>query len=238
MANNMRYFIGNWKMFGTPKSISILDKVNKFVKSDKKFNKKYQVVITPPHTLIESYAKSFFKDNKVSPIINVARGGNIIGGGDWSNDRLIPDYVKAINSKTILNVRSLHSIRPWQHVLDLISGYFLIFSHIVEGKINKFDTWNLGPHEKSSYTVQNVLEMMMKLCPSPKIAYIENHIEETKVLDLNSNKAKEILNWATSWNIETSIKKTLEWYNYFYLHPKKMCHFTTNQISQWKNINF
>ena len=65
MANNMKYFIGNWKMFGIPKSISILDKVNKFVKSDKKFNKKYKVVITPPHTLIQSYAK-FFQNKKIS----------------------------------------------------------------------------------------------------------------------------------------------------------------------------
>jgi triosephosphate isomerase len=61
MANNMRYFIGNWKMFGIPKSISILDKINKFAKSDKKFNKKYEIIITPPHTLIQSYSKFFFK---------------------------------------------------------------------------------------------------------------------------------------------------------------------------------
>ena len=78
--------------------------------------------------IIESYAKSYFYDHNNFPIINVARGGNIIGGGDWSKDRLFPDYVRSITSKNYLNIRSLLSIRPWHHVLDLVSGYFLNLS--------------------------------------------------------------------------------------------------------------
>ena len=116
--------------------------------------------------VIESFAKSYFLNNKDFPVINVARGGNIIGGGDWSQNRLFPDYVRSITSNKRLIIRSSSSIRPWQHVFDLISGYFSILASILDKNINKYTAWNLGP-EKENYSVENILHI------------ISNELEET-----------------------------------------------------------
>jgi CDP-glucose 4,6-dehydratase len=110
--------------------------------------------------VIESFAKSYFLNNEDFPVINVARGGNIIGGGDWSQNRLFPDYVRSITSNKRLIIRSSSSIRPWQHVFDLISGYFSILASILDKNINKYTAWNLGPHEKENYSVENILHII------------------------------------------------------------------------------
>ena len=187
--------------------------------------------------IIESYAKSYFIDKKNFPMINVARGGNIIGGGDWSKDRLIPDYVRSVISNQQLDVRSPYSIRPWQHVLDLISGYFLILIDMMDSKVNKLNTWNLGPHELEDYNVKDVLGIISSTWKAPDINFVVNHIKETKNLTLNSNKAKNKLKWNPNWGTTKSIKMTAEWYKQFYIDPKKSSEITLHQINEWKKSN-
>ena len=188
--------------------------------------------------IVESYAKSYFYDHNNFPIINVARGGNIIGGGDWSKDRLFPDYVRSITSKNCLNIRSLLSIRPWHHVLDLVSGYFLILSNILDKKINDYNAWNLGPHENQNYTVEDILKIISDQWEKPKINLIQNPIKETKTLTLNSEKAKKELSWEPAWCIKQSIELTTNWYKNFYADPTKAPELCHNDLKNWECHNF
>ena len=187
--------------------------------------------------VIESFAKSFFSDHKNLPVINVARGGNIIGGGDWSKNRLIPDYVRSVTSKKQLEVRSSLSIRPWQHVFDLISGYFLILTNILNGKIGEYAAWNLGPHENENYTVQNILDIILNKWQNHNIRFIENPIKETQNLILNSNKAKEYLNWDPAWSTRESVENAVEWYKGFYNDPSSSINLSLTQLNKWRNDN-
>jgi len=222
------------------------DKVYKITKNQKKFVETdiiggidpYSASKSAAEIVIECFANSYFSDKKISPIINVARGGNIIGGGDWSENRLFPDYIRSIILKKELDIRSPLSIRPWQHVLDLVSGYFLILNDILEGKIEKYMAWNLGPHENESYTVENVLNIISDNWEKPNINLIKNHLKETQVLTLNSNKAKEILNWEPCWDTKKSIEMTVEWYKYFYNEPKQACQLSLKHLDQWRINNF
>ena len=188
--------------------------------------------------VIESFAKSYFSYNQNYPVINVARGGNIIGGGDWSENRLFPDYVKSVISNKQLDIRSSSSTRPWQHVLDLISGYFSILANILDKKINKYAAWNLGPHEIETYNVEYVLDIISEYWEKPKIKFVENNIKETKILTLNSNKAKKLLEWEPSWNTRKSIKMTSDWYKQFYNDPRHVNKLSLMQLEDWRSDNF
>jgi CDP-glucose 4,6-dehydratase len=222
------------------------DKVYKNTKNQKKFVENDRIGGIDPYSasksaaeiIIKCFAKSYFSDRKDLPIINVARGGNIIGGGDWSQNRLFPDYVRSISSKKQLDIRSYSSIRPWQHVLDLVSGYFLILTNILEGKIKNYTAWNLGPHENDSYTVKNVLEIISDNWKTPNINFIENSIKETQILTLNSNKAKEILQWNPSWNTKKAIEMTAEWYKQFYNEPREAKQISLKHLDNWRSNNF
>lgn len=188
--------------------------------------------------VIESFAKSYFSCNKNYPVINVARGGNIIGGGDWSENRLFPDYVKSVISNKQLDIRSSLSTRPWQHVLDLISGYFSILANILDKKINKYSAWNLGPHEKETYTVEYVLDIISNKWKKPTINFSINTFQEINFLALNSNKAKVNLNWEPAWSTKKSIENTVEWYKEFYNDPSNSIDVSLQQLKQWRIDNF
>ena len=212
---------------------------NKFVETDILGGvDPYSASKSAAEIVIESFAKSYFFDHKNFPVINVARGGNIIGGGDWSQNRLIPDYVRSLALEKQLEIRSSSSIRPWQHVLDLVSGYFLILTSILNKKIKEYTTWNLGPHENKSYTVKNVLDIISDNWLNENIIFIENPIKETENLLLNSNKAKEKLNWKPSWGTKKSIEKTVEWYKKFYADPKQAKHISLLDLNEWRSDNF
>jgi len=178
--------------------------------------------------IIRSYANSFFNNQSVYPNIGIARGGNIIGGGDWSKDRLIPDYVRSIHNKSKLNLRAPNSIRPWQHVLDLLSGYFLILVNLIETKNKKLNAWNLGPQTIENYTVAQIVEIIGRIWEKPEINYVSNCIKETKLLTLNSNKARKKLLWTPSWNKEKSVINTADWYRNYYNNTNNSYESTLN----------
>ena len=178
------------------------------------------------HTYTTSFKKEF--SNTCS-----ARAGNVIGGGDWSDDRIIPDVMKAIFKKKNILIRNPSAVRPWQHVLEPISGYIKLA--LLNYKFpNKFNSsWNFGPKKKISLTVRSVVEKFLKYSVKKSLIKIKkDKIKETKTLHLISIKAKKKIQWESKWSHELAIKETAEWYNAFYL-KKNMNNFTLKQISKY-----
>ena len=140
-----------------------------------------------------SYRKAFFHETNV-PLLATARAGNVIGGGDWCEDRLVPDLVRAITNKTSLEIRSPDSTRPWQHVLESLSGYLVLGQKLLEGHHKCADAWNFGPERDGNRTVADVLTRLS--AHWPELAWhvtgqIQPH--EAKLLCLDSSKAREEL---------------------------------------------
>lgn len=183
--------------------------------------------------LFSSYNKSFFKKKRIG--IATARAGNVIGGGDWCNDRIIPDAIKSIINKKKLIIRSPDSVRPWQHVLEPLSGYIKLSCHLYNNKQNKFnDSWNFGPNLEKKVTVINLISLVFKYLGTKKKIIIKKNkqIKETLILRLNCSKAKKKLNWQRSWNTSLSIKKTAAWYK-AYLEKKNILEITKEQINDY-----
>lgn len=163
--------------------------------------------------LFNSYYKSFFSDRK--KMLATVRAGNVIGGGDYSFDRLIPDiYKSAINNKKIY-LRNPNSVRPWQHVLEPLSGYLLLAQKIHLKKIKKLDqNWNFGPSLsscKSVYYLTNYLTKHLKI----KIKKFQEKKKvfkpETSILRLSNYKSRKYLEWKTKWSINETLDKIIEW---------------------------
>ncbi len=167
--------------------------------------------------LTSSYRKSFLNDNKI--LLASARAGNVIGGGDWANDRLIPDIIRAVKNKAATEIRSPKSIRPWEHVLEPLSGYLLLGQKLLEGK-NEFATsWNFGPDNKNSLQVIEVIKLIQ--AQWKEMEYFINEEEAKKfheagVLKLNCSKALNEMGWKPVWDINTTINKTVNWYKEYY----------------------
>ena len=205
------------------KSVVIIttDKVYKINKNNKAYRETDQLGGFDPYSsskvgteiVVESYIKSFFKNSILKNRISTVRAGNVIGGGDYSTNRLIPDIISTINNKKKLKIRSPNHIRPWQHVLDPLMGYLILAKKQYIGKVdNKLHSWNFGPN-KSNF--KKVIDIVKYIKTIQKFEYIltKNNInfKETEILKLNSLKAKKKLNWTSKWNLTKSIKKTLEW---------------------------
>lgn len=166
-----------------------------------------------------SFRESFFNSNKKSSVfLASARAGNAIGGGDWSQDRLIPDIMRAVSKHKKVTLRNPMAIRPWQHVLEPLYGYLLLGQKLLEGRKEFAQAWNFGPDESETLPVIEVVKRLKKYwnaidykCYHSKVAPYEAHF-----LKLNCSKAHELLNWKPKWGYEESLKKTSEWYRNFY----------------------
>lgn len=183
--------------------------------------------------LFSSYNKSFFKKKNIG--IATARAGNVIGGGDWCKDRIIPDAIKSIINKKKLIVRSPKAVRPWQHVFEPLSGYIKLSYYLYKNKKNKFnESWNFGPNLEKKITVLNLIRLVFKYLGIKKKIDIKKNkqIKETLILRLNCLKAKKKLNWKRTWNTPLSIKKTAEWYK-SYLDHKNILQFSKKQINDY-----
>lgn len=159
-----------------------------------------------------SYRKAFF-NMPSSPLLATARAGNVIGGGDWSEDRLIPDLVRALAAGQALEIRSPNATRPWQHVLECLSGYLALGQQLLEGNAAFADAWNFGPEREGNRQVQQVLTEMKTNWPEVNwycSATPQPH--EAQLLQLDSSKAREKLLWSPVWTFEEGIAATAEWY--------------------------
>jgi CDP-glucose 4,6-dehydratase len=162
--------------------------------------------------LVESYRNAFFSED-CFPLVATVRAGNVIGGGDWAESRLIPDLVRSISQSTQLIIRSPESIRPWQHVLDCLNGYLLLGQKLIEGKRNFAESWNFGPDAYDNRKVSDILAQLQ--CLWPKLSWCQaNEIQphETKQLCLDIAKSKTKLAWTPLWHFEKSVQATAYWY--------------------------
>lgn len=150
------------------------------------------------------------------------RAGNVIGGGDWAVDRLIPDIARSVENEKKVLIRNPSAIRPWQHVLDPLSGYLMLGQRLLKGDINFAEAWNFGPFDGESTSVGRIVEIAKELWP--KICYetgvATNHLHEAGSLRLDSSKSLAILKWLPVWDTKTAVKKTTQWYRAFYENRK------------------
>jgi CDP-glucose 4,6-dehydratase len=170
--------------------------------------------------VVNSFRNSFF-NTQSSAFLATARAGNVIGGGDWSADRLIPDLVRAFQMGRPLEIRSPMATRPWQHVLECLSGYLLLGQKLLEGQPGLADAWNFGPEPDSNRTVVEMIENIRKYWP--QIAWRPasgSQPHEANFLYLDSAKAKKNLGWQPVWNLDEGILFTAEWYKEFIENKK------------------
>jgi CDP-glucose 4,6-dehydratase len=147
-----------------------------------------------------------------------ARAGNVIGGGDWAADRLIPDIMRATAQSQKVTIRNPHATRPWQHVLEPLSGYLLLGQRLLEGRKEFADAWNFGPSEEENLSVDEIVGQVKALWPK-----MDYHIEgspdqphEAGLLRLDCSKARAQLQWAPAWTGSNAVEKTVSWYRNFY----------------------
>jgi CDP-glucose 4,6-dehydratase len=165
---------------------------------------------------VASYRRSFFMNTPTR--LASARAGNVIGGGDWATDRIVPDIFRSIFSSRPVTVRNKTSTRPWQHVLEPLSGYLLLASNLFVAEAEKASelssAFNFGPPLKSNRTVKDLVELFLKRTGGTWIdASNPNSPHEASKLNLAIDKAFHVLGWYPTWDFETTVDKTVEWYH-------------------------
>lgn len=169
--------------------------------------------------------------------ISSARAGNVIGGGDWAKDRLIPDILRAILKNQKVLIRNPYSIRPWQHVLESLSGYLLLCEKMYNEGEKYVGAWNFGPDEKDLKTVEWIVKELLKEIKPNKGYEISKgkHPHEAKLLVLNPSKSKKILGWNNKWDLKYSLKKISEWFNR-YKNGENILEICKDQIVEYSDI--
>jgi CDP-glucose 4,6-dehydratase len=162
--------------------------------------------------VVDSYRKSFC-GQAATPLLATARAGNVVGGGDWSEDRLIPDLVRAVGGGRSLEIRSPGATRPWQHVLECLSGYLLLGQKLLEGGCEFADAWNFGPDPGDHRTVGEVLTALEAHWPR-LVWHVtrEPQPHEAGLLHLDCAKARAQLGWRPVWKLEQALEATAHWY--------------------------
>lgn len=186
-----------------------------------------------------AYRQSFFSPEKYYEHklgIASARAGNVIGGGDWSEDRLIPDAIKAFEANQVLMVRNPLATRPWQHVLEPLSGY-LVLAQALYKHGTKFDGgWNFGPHDDDARSVQEVINLLVKNWGSAA-SWVQDKSEqphEAHSLKLDCSKARQYLNWVPKWSLEQAVEHITQWQQAF-RQQGNMREISLKQIADYQN---
>jgi len=188
--------------------------------------------------ITSAYRQSYFnpENSNMKKIVSSARSGNVIGGGDWQEDRLIPDCMKAIEVNEEICIRNPKSIRPWQHVLDPIRGYLMLAMNMWEGNKLFSGAWNFGPDSNSIYCVNDVVEKILEYlgkgnykCLSPQEC---DDLHETEILMLDNSKSFRYLGWKPGIDIDDTIKLLCDWY----IEEELDYEFDVKQIKTYLNV--
>jgi CDP-glucose 4,6-dehydratase len=180
-----------------------------------------------------SYRSSFFGNG--GPLVATARAGNVIGGGDWSLDRLIPDAVRAMQQGCALPVRSPRATRPWQHVLEPLHGYLLLAARLLDGDAACAGAYNFGPDAADNLPVAALLDGLGAHWPQLewRLDGTQPVGKEAALLHLDSSKARHELGWQVRWPLAVGLQKTAEWYAAAARDPGGMRAFTEQQLEQF-----
>ena len=186
--------------------------------------------------LSSSFRRSFLQSENAMAMAT-ARAGNVIGGGDWALDRLIPDCIRSINQGIDIEIRNPIAVRPWQHVLEPLSGYLLLGQRLLEEGKKYADGFNFGPNEDSVLTVAEVSNMVIEFYGKGKVFVGEpSPLHEAGLLMLNIEKAEKVLNWTPTLTAKEAIKQTVDWYKHFYAKDFDMYEFTMQQIKNFSQL--
>lgn len=181
--------------------------------------------------LVGAYAESFFK-SVATPNVATVRAGNVLGGGDWAKDRLIPDAFRALATDSLLETRNLQAVRPWQHVLDVLYGYMLLAENLYKDK--KYQgAWNFGP-SSADVTVEKVLKKFSKYMNKEIYSFerSDSSKPESNHLYLDCHKANHELNWTLKLDLDKTLSWTADWYRN-YINCRNMHQFTIKQINSY-----
>jgi CDP-glucose 4,6-dehydratase len=164
-----------------------------------------------------AYRSSFFISDKYPQhgvALASARAGNVIGGGDWAEDRLIPDILRAISENNPVRIRNPHAIRPWQHVLEPLSGYLLLAQKLYEAGTDYAEGWNFGPNDEDAKPVQWIVESLTRSWGEGASWVVDggDHPHEAHYLKLDCSKAKARLDWQPRWHLDATLDKIVEWH--------------------------
>jgi CDP-glucose 4,6-dehydratase len=188
---------------------------------------------------IRSYINSFFnkKNNKI--FIATARAGNVVGGGDWSEGRLIPDCIRSWSKRKKVLIKNPNSTRPWQHVLEVVYGYIILAINLYNKKFLHGHAFNFGPNSTRNYSVISVVKLMKSNWKNVSWGIIKLNkktFKESKLLKLNSRKANKLLKWNSILGFKETINLVTEWYKNFYTNSSKANHLTFDQIKKYQKL--
>ena len=187
--------------------------------SKKPYNENSKLGGSEPYSVSKACAELISKSYQtkykgVGKKIITLRAGNVVGGGDWAKDRLIPDVIRSLQNKDKLVIRNPNAIRPWQHVLEPLSGYMQLCESLIQDGETFSGAWNFGPPDTNIYTVEFIVDNLMKLWGS-QVEYsiiTDDVFHEADCLKLDCSKANKKLNWHSKWNIKTTLYKIVEWH--------------------------
>ena len=183
---------------------------------------------------IRSYVESFFSGLDSNVRVGITRAGNVIGGGDWAIDRIVPDCMEAWAGGETVDIRSPHATRPWQHVLEPLSGYLVLAADLVQSSKNHGEAYNFGPSADQNYPVSKLIDEMSIYWDQVRWNDISNnkgHVHEAGLLKLNCDKSLFDLQWHSTLQFEETVKMTVEWYKAYYQNQEQsMYDFTIDQI--------
>ncbi len=190
----------------------------------------------------DSYRRSFFNPEKLyeshNTLVATARAGNVIGGGDWSQNRLIPDIMRAVfEGNGVVTLRNPNSTRPWEHVLESVSGYLTLGMRLGNGDREISGNWNFGPGSDSIVSVGEVTKTIFSLLGRGSLNIQSDAVRhEANELTLDVTKARRLLNWESKWSMDETFKKTVEWYSIIDTNPTLALLITKKQIEEYFNF--
>ena len=181
--------------------------------------------------VVNSFGESYFESMGVG--ISSIRAGNVIGGGDWGANRIVPDVVRGLTEGNIIRIRNPDSVRPWQYVLELISGMLLLTQRMLDD-IKFSGEWNFGPNNQREITVKEIVDKFLNKWGGGSYTIAKDYeAREANYLQLDISKAKSVLSWFPKYNFEESIEKTVEWYKTFYEDKGNINKVTEKQINAY-----
>ncbi len=194
--------------------------------------------------IVAAYIRSFFNEERHDGhrvTVASVRAGNVIGGGDWGEDRLIPDCVRSLSRGEAVIIRNPDGVRPWQYILEPLSGYLWLGAKMHAQGSEFSGAWNFGPGEEDILTVREIVELVIKLWRKGACRIdTADHPHEAKLLKLDCSKAHSFLNWISAYNVYKAMEETVAWYRRFYSDAEApegaMYRFSIEQIGEYVNL--